>query len=237
MSKAKQFWNKEYGKAKRSGGSNPHLALSTEPAEDLVKFAKWLERREGRKSLNVTAQALDLGCGNGRNLLFLSREYGVRGVGYDISETAIAQAQKAAQGLPLRFEVRSLSEPIPLPDSSVTLALDMMSSHVLLEAERRQLRDEIFRVLRPGGWLFFRSFLLEEDLHAKRLLKESPGPEEGMYIHPEIGAPEYVWAEDSFTDFYGERFAIEKIDKSFKHRHEDGSAWKRRTLAAYLQKS
>lgn len=237
MKKGRGFWDTEYKKARKSGPQGPHLTLSDEPAEDLMKFTRWLEREHGKRFLNVTAQALDLGCGNGRNLVFLAKEFGMRGVGYDISKVAIESAKKAAEGLPLKFSVRSLAEPIPLPDTSVTIALDMMSSHVLKKVEREALRSEILRVLRPEGWLFFKSFLLEEDAHAKRLLREYPGPEEGMYIHPEIGVPEYVWTEEGVREFFEPYFTIHRIEKSFKHRHADGSAWKRRTLSVYLEKS
>ncbi|MDO8523896.1 MAG: class I SAM-dependent methyltransferase [bacterium] len=230
MKNRKDFWEKEY----KTGS---HLALSDEPAEDLIKFTRWLQRNYGRRFLNVTAQALDVGCGNGRNLIFLAKEFGMRGVGYDISKTAIEQAKKNAEGLPLEFSIRSLSELIPLQGESVTLALDMMSSHVLTRAKREELRGEISRVLKSEGWLFFKSFLLDEDAHAKRLLKENPAEEEGMYIHPEIGVPEYVWTEEELRRFFEPYFAIHRIEKSHKHLHADGSPWKRRTISAYLEKT
>jgi len=225
----KDFWNKQYKKP-------THLELSIDPSEDLKKFTRYLLREHGKAFLNVTTKAVDLGCGNGRNLICLSREFGVHGVGYDTSDVAIRDAKTAAHGLPLQFEVRSIADPIPLPDASVALALDMMSSHVLTKVEREALRGEVLRTLRPNGWLFFKSFLLEDDLHAKRLLKESPAAEEGMYIHPEIGVPEYVWTEYALREFFEPYFTIHKIEKSHKHRHADGSAWKRRTVSAYLQK-
>ena len=233
----KNFWDAEYKKRRVSGAQRPHLALSTEPAEDLIAFTRFLERHYGKKFLNVTAQALDIGCGNGRNLIYLARSFGMRGAGFDISQAAIAEARVAAGTLPLKFFTASLTQPIPLPDASVTIALDMMSSHVLKRAERETLRDEILRLLRADGWLFFKSFLLEEDAHAKRLLSEFPGPEEGMYVHPEIGAAEYVWSENAVHDFFEPYFTVHHVEKSHKHRHADGSAWKRRTISAYLQKS
>ncbi len=223
------FWNKQYSNA-------THLALSDEPSEDLVKFTRYLVREHGKKYLNVTTKVADLGCGNGRNIIFLSKEFGVHGLGYDTSDVAIRDAKKGAEGLPLEFTVQSLTEPIPLPDSSVLIALDMMSSHFLRKNEREALRTEVVRVLRPGGWLFFKSFLLDEDINAARMLREHPGPEEGMYVHPEIGVPEYVWTENALREFFEPHFTIHKIEKSYKHRHADGSAWKRRTISAYLQK-
>ena len=224
------FWNKQYKRP-------THFELSDEPAEDLVKFTRYLKRREGKRNLNVTCAALDLGCGNGRNLIFLAREFGMRGLGYDTSGEAIAQAKNAGAGLSVEFLVRSLKDPIPLPDSSVTLTLDMMSSHVLKAVERGKLRAEVLRVLKPGGWLFFKSFLLDEDRNAARMLRENPGPEPGMYIHPEIGVAEHVWREDELTDFFSPYFTIHKIDKSHKHIAKDGSPWKRRTVSVYMEKN
>jgi SAM-dependent methyltransferase len=228
----RDFWNKQYKKP-------THLALSSEPAEDLVKFASWLLRQHGKKFLNVTGLVADLGCGNGRNLIALAREYGVHGVGYDTSREALMQgrARADAESLPLVFEERSIAKPIPLADGSVTIALDMMSSHVLLKAEREALRDEIVRILKPGGWLFFKSFLLDEDRNAERMLRDYPGPEEGTYIHPEIGVPEYVWTEMGLREFFEPYFVIHKVDPSHKHRTKEGDPWKRRTVSLYLEKS
>lgn len=228
--KKPNFWNKEYKQS-------THLALSDEPAEDLIKFTRWLERREGRKSLNVTCAALDLGCGNGRNLIYLAQNFNMRGLGYDTSGVAIAEAKNLGAGLPVEFLIRSIADPIPLADSSVTIALDMMSSHVLNKAQREKLRDEVFRVLRPGGYLFFKSFLLDEDKNALRMLRDYPGPEPYTYIHPEIGAVEYVWTEEALEEFFNDQFSILKIERSHKHLTKHNEAWKRRTISAYLEKS
>lgn len=223
------FWDREYK-------GPTHLALSNEPAEDLEKFCRFLERKCGKALLNVTTQAVDIGCGNGRNLIYLSKTYGMRGLGYDLSKEAIDQATQAAQGTPLKFVVQDLRKPIPLPDASCTLALDMMASHILKKQERDDLMYEVLRVLRPGGWLFFKSFLLDDDANAARMLREHPGPEEGMYIHPEIGHAEYVWTLGAIREQYEDFFKIWKIEKSFKHRRVDGSPWKRRTVSVYLEK-
>ena len=231
MSKGrKDFWNAQY--------KNPtHLALSDEPAEDLEKFCRYLERNHGKSLMNVTTQAVDIGCGNGRNLIYLSETYGMRGLGYDTSSEAIAQATAAAGELPVKFLVQDLRQPIPLPNNSVTIALDMMASHILAKDEREALLYEILRALRPNGWLFLKTFLLDEDKNAERMLRQNPGPEAGMYIHPELGHAEYVWTIGSIKKHFGDFFTIHKMEKSHKHLHSDGSAWKRRTVSVYLEKN
>ncbi len=224
----KKFWNREYQKP-------THLAISTEPSEDLQKFTRWLERHYRGRILNLTTSILDLGCGNGRNSIWLSREFGVHGSGYDLSSEAVAQATRAAVGLPLTFAVRNLAEPLSLADESVDLVLDLMSSHVLKSAERLQLKQEIKRVLKSEGWFMFKSFLLEDDDHAKRLLRDHPADEEHSYLHPELGVQEHVWTIDEIVEFFGSDFEIHKIDKSHKHRSR-GRAFRRRTVSVYLQK-
>ncbi len=245
----KKFWNQEYAQAE-------YLALSARPSENLIKFTRWLEREYGKGWLNKWTTVLDLGCGNGRHLIYLNQTFGCRGYGYDISEEAIKQAinhagssangpnlGRSASGNPklkplatsLNFEVRSLTEALPLADQSVDLALDMMSSHVLRQTERERLRDEVLRVLKPRGYLLFKTFLAEGDIHTKRLLREHPAGEPGSYIHPELGVYEHVWTIDEIKDFFGPYFEVRKIEKSHKHILH-GRAHKRRYVVVYLEK-
>lgn len=226
--KGRKFWNKEYAQ-------KDHLALSTEPSEDLLKFIRWLEREEGHLQLNSISSAVDIGCGNGRNLIYLAQTFGMAGTGIDISAEAIAQAKANSEDLPLTYHVQSIAESIPVADNSCTIVLDMMASHVLNESERKALRNEILRVLKPGGWLFFKTFLLDEDLNAKRLLAEHPADEPGSYIHPKIGILEHVFTEAEIDEVLGEDFIVHKIYKSHRHMRK-GKAFKRRSISVYAQK-
>lgn len=228
MSKHQEFWNKEYK-------TSAHFALSEDPADDLEKFCRWVERRYGKRFLNVTTQALDLGSGNGRNLIFLAKTYGMRGVGYDISSEGVKFAEKNSSDLPITYVARSIEGSLDLPDHFVSLVLDMMTSHFLRAREREVLRSEILRVLKPGGWLFFKTFLADEDLHVKRLLKENAAEEDHAYIHPRSGLYEYTWTEDAVHEFFEPYFTIHKIERSHKHL-KDGKANKRRSIVVYMEK-
>ncbi len=222
------FWDSEY--------SNPeHLALSDEASEDLMKFCRWLERETKGSRANQTASAIDMGCGNGRNLVYLARTYGMRGVGYDSSSAAIKEAKRLSEGLNLRYEVRTMAGFITEPDASQIIGLDMMSSHFLKAEDRTLLRDEIHRVLKPGGFLFMKTFVKDGDLHTKRLLEEFPGPEAGTYIHPVIGVAEYAYGEEELVDFLSEKFIVHKVYLSHKHVSR-GKARKRRTISVYAEK-
>ncbi|MFT7507345.1 MAG: SAM-dependent methyltransferase [Acidimicrobiales bacterium] len=226
------FWDQEY--------TNPeHLSMSVEVSGDLEKFTRWLERQTKRTFLNPTASVVDFGCGNGRNLLYLAGSYGMHGIGNDSSSAAIKEAKMLAEkeGANLQYEVRTMAGTHPrISDNSQTLALDMMSSHFLNKGDRALLRDEIFRVLKPGGYLFMKTFLKDGDIHTARLIEEKPGTEESSYIHPVIGVQEHVYSEDELIDFLGEKFVIHRTYPSHKHKSK-GKARKRRTISVYAQKS
>lgn len=222
------FWDKEY--------TNPeHLKLSAAESEDLAKFTRWLIRRNRGDVLMQNESAFDAGCGNGRNLIYLAKQFEMRGAGVDISSAAIAQARRASKELDIAYHVGSAGAPLPVENESQSIALDMMTSHFLSKTEREALRDELFRIIKPGGFLFMKTFLKDEDLHTARLLKEAPGEEEGSYIHPVMGVSEYVYSEDELVAFLGEKFLIRKVSRSHRHRTKKG-AGKRRTISVYAEK-
>jgi SAM-dependent methyltransferase len=222
------FWDAEY--------TNPsHLKLSTKQSEDLEKFTRWLIRQERQDLFTPPHSVLDVGCGNGRNLIYLTNLYGIPGVGYDISKAAIAQAVAASKGLPIAYTARSIAGELTLNNDSQGIVLDMMTSHFLTASEREGLRDEIHRVLQPGGHLFMKTFLKDEDLHTRRLLADHPGTEPGTYIHPVMGVPEFVYSEEELVNFLSNKFIIHKIYRSHKHAFR-GEARKRRTITIYAEK-
>jgi len=222
------FWDKEY--------TNPeHLKLSDKESQDLAKFTRWIIRRERHDLLQPKESAFDAGCGNGRNLIYLANEFEMTGAGVDISAAAISQAKAASKDLSIKYFVGSAANPLPVENDSQALALDMMTSHFLNKDERTKLRDEIFRVLKPGGFLFMKTFLKDGDLHTRRLIQEYPGKEEGTYIHPVMGVAEYVYSEEELVEFLSEKFIVRKIYRSHKHISR-GKARKRRTISIYAEK-
>jgi ubiquinone/menaquinone biosynthesis C-methylase UbiE len=228
----KEFWNREY--------KDPEfLALSDEASSDLQKFTRWLQKEYGKDVLRPDVTVLDAGCGNGRNLLWLNEEYRVRGFGYDISEEAIKQATQKAQkqkwGNKLTFIVHSIGQDIPLPDSSVDMVLDMMSSHFLKDIERERYIKEVARVLKPQGVLFFKSFYAEGDRHAKELIEKESAGEKNAYIHPRMKVYEYVWNDESLSNYFDNDFILHHKEASHRHMQR-GKPNKRRSIVCYFEK-
>ncbi len=228
----KEFWNKEY--------DDPGMfALSDEVSADVVKCARWMMKEYGKDVFRTDTVVLDAGCGNGRNLLWFNEMFRVAGYGYDISDTAIAQANaQAAQqqwGSKLTFKVRSLDELIPLEDESVDLVIDAMSSHFLKNVERARFISEVARVLKPQGVLFFKSFYAERDSHTKELLEKHGAGEENAYIHPKLKVYEYVWTDAALASSFDNDFIMMKKELSGKH-HIKGKPAKRRSVVCYFEK-
>ncbi len=228
----KEFWNSEY--------KDPGMfALSDDVSTDLVKFTRWLQKEYGDDVLRPDVTVLDAGCGNGRNLLWMNEHFRVRGFGYDISEEAISQAQKRADsqqwGNKLTFMVHSIGADIPLPDESVDIVIDAMSSHFLKNAERERYITELARVLKPQGAIFFKSFYAERDSHTKGLLADHGAGEENAYIHPKLKVYEYVWTDAAIEASFGEQFIIMRKEASHRH-HVKGKPSKRRSITCYFEK-
>jgi SAM-dependent methyltransferase len=226
----KDFWNDEY---KDPG----YFALSTVVSSDLEKWVRWMQKEFGKDVFRPGLTVLDLGTGNGRNLIHLCKQFGMYGIGYDISDEGIKQAKAAAaeQKVSAEFSVRSISDPIPLADGSVDIVLDMMASHFLKEDERMLYRAELLRVLAPGGFLFFKSFYAQGDMHAKNLIKDHSGGETNSYIHPTMKVYEYVWTDEALGAFFGSAFTL--LHKEGSHRHfNKGKPNKRRSVVCYFEK-
>jgi len=227
QSRGKAFWNKEYK-------HSTYLALSTTHSQDLERFIKFLIREE-KQIPNQDMQVFDIGCGNGRNLIYLAKQYGVRGTGIDISDEAIVQARTQSENLSLTYSVKSATKYLPAEDASQDIVLDMMTSHMFNDVERTTLVQEIYRILRPGGWLFFKTFLAEKDRNVARLLHTHGTDEQRTYTHPKSGLTEHVYTTKEIESLLEGHFEIRRMHKSYGHLHHHKAA-KRRSVSVYAQR-
>jgi arsenite methyltransferase len=97
---------------------------------------------------------LDLGSGAGLDAMIAAWRVGSTGcvVGVDLNPAMCAKAQAHVAATGSQMECREGSmENIPLPDISV----DVVISNGVINLSFRKCRvvEEIFRVLRPGGWI------------------------------------------------------------------------------------
>jgi ubiquinone/menaquinone biosynthesis C-methylase UbiE len=99
---------------------------------------------------------VDVACGTGRFLTFVKDNYPRLPVtALDLSEAYLAEARDALQSW-RRIDFRvALAEDIGLPEASQDVATCIFLFHELPRKVRRQVADEVFRILKPGGLLLF----------------------------------------------------------------------------------
>lgn len=222
-----QAWEKEYQRPQ-------FLTLGTEPLADVKDFFKYLRRKE--KLILEDFVVLDLGCGNGKNVIYAVENFCKSGIGYDISKTAIAAAQELSGSLPITYEVRSIGEKFSLENGSVGIVLDVTSSNSLNESEREIYLQEAQRVLKAGGFMFVRALCLDGDKNAKQLIKESPGTEKDTYVLPSVGVTERVFTKQDFIDTYGKYFGIVQLEKTEGYQKWGNQSYRRQYWVAYLKR-
>ena len=96
---------------------------------------------------------LDLGSGGGIDVLLSAKRVGPTGFAYGLDMTdemlALAERNRAAQGVDNVQFLKGHIEEIPLPESAVDVVIS--NCVINLAADKGQVLREAFRVLRPGG--------------------------------------------------------------------------------------
>jgi SAM-dependent methyltransferase len=123
------------------------------PDENLVR---WLDAG----ALPVRGRALDVGCGHGRNALYLARcGWAVQAL--DASPTALAWARErvAASGLPVQL-IQGQAQAFRSDDQGpgLDLVYDAGCFHHIAPHRRPGYLAHLAAQLRPGGWLGLVSF-------------------------------------------------------------------------------
>lgn len=94
------------------------------------------------------ARVLDVGCGSGATVERLVSLYQLQAIGLDPSEVLLETGKQRHPGLNL---IRGLGEDIPFPDNHMDGVFSECALSVMEDLE--QALREIYRVLKPGGWL------------------------------------------------------------------------------------
>lgn len=119
---------------------------------------QWLPR------INVETrppEALDVGCGLGRNALYLARR-GWQVVGVDISDVALGRLEQAAaaEALPIRCVPRDLeTDLIEADDPALGGPYDLA---IMIRYTNLLLIESLKRILRPGGYLIVEEHLVTD---------------------------------------------------------------------------
>jgi SAM-dependent methyltransferase len=124
--------------------AKPCPFFGTSPDESL---AKWV-----REGLIPPGRALELGCGNGRNAIFLARQgFSVEGVDYSQAAIAWAEHRIAEAGVAVSLTCRTVFELEP-EAGSCDLVYDSGCFHHIPPHRRKKYVELVVNALKPGGW-------------------------------------------------------------------------------------
>ena len=128
------------------------------------------------------ARFLDLGCGNGRHLVYFSK-LGYRITGLDSAPSALRLSQEWLQrnGLSGDLLLSDSRSPFPIADESFDILLStQVIHHALLETVLYTI-SEITRVVRPGGFILITVPVFRETREPKRMEESSITP---SFLYP-----------------------------------------------------
>lgn len=149
-------------------------------------------------------RALDMGSGNGRNSIYLAKNgYSVDAI--ELSSNAVDEANNKIRAEGLSDSVKTIQgnvgEKLPYGDDSFDLIIDMMTFHLLSRSEREIYISELQRILKRGGYYLIRT-LASDSPAIKKLVNDSPGPEENSYTIPQSGMVEKAFTEQELLSLF-----------------------------------
>ena len=191
----KHFWELEYSD---KSPSFEELA-SEKPNTAVIKLVDYLTERK----VALKGKLLEVGCGMGRNTNWLAR-HGFEVTGVDISSNAISEAKKRAKkiNLSVRYQQLDILKKWPFATQSFDFVIDIVTSQLLTEKQRKSYTSKIFRTLKPGGKFLLYTLDRSVDRQAQGLLRKYPGPEEYTYKIPQGGLIERTFTLKEIKKLY-----------------------------------
>lgn len=131
------------------------------PPEELIRFcARHFYSRQPRSSVRL----LEVGFGTGANLWYFAREgFNVYGLEGSESGAALARQRLDAEcpgwnrGETDRLRVGDMCDPLPWADNAFDAVIDNTAVTYVDHGSACSVYVEMYRVTRPGGWLYART--------------------------------------------------------------------------------
>ena len=126
------------------------------PPEELIRFiARNFYKKKDRSLIKI----LEIGCGTGANIWFLSRE-GFSAYGIDGSIIAISKAKERLNNENLKYNlVKADATNIPYKNDFFDAVIDIECVYANNLESTKKIINEVYRVLKNNGYFFSKTFM------------------------------------------------------------------------------
>ena len=170
------------------------------------KKSFWKFIRRARKNDFQLMTGLEIGCGKGRNAIWLAHQ-GVKMKAFDFSPSAIRMAKSRVSRKiihKISFSKHDITETWPFAADSFDFVIDnFVSTDIEGVRNRRFLAKELYRVLKPGGYFFLYTNTTKSDLYREMVkARHLVSNEKHAFYYPEMKKFEKVFDKIELDDLY-----------------------------------
>lgn len=180
---------------------NPKVLLqmhSDEVSGGVVRFWDFLKKKEVKNLKGV-----EIGCGKGRNTIWLAK-HGIEMTGFDFSPFAVKEAKVRAiktKNSKADFKIADATKKWPFSSSIFDFGIDCFASTDIESIKGRKFAaKEMYRVLKPGGFLMAYMLSPEDGFH-REMIKKRPTKEKNAFLH-DTGKFEKCFSAKETRDLY-----------------------------------
>ncbi|MGE3624253.1 MAG: class I SAM-dependent methyltransferase [Bdellovibrionales bacterium] len=221
------LWTAEY-----EMGGIPSSARET-PSGAVVWAYELLRQREF-----LLRTAVDVGCGKGRNSLFLARQ-GMTVTAMDFIPDAIDHLNQTTRAEGLESKIRAhrfdVTEPWPLEPAGADLVVDAFCfKHIIDSGEREAYKQSLIRTIRMRGHYLISFASIGDGYYGRYVVREN---EDGVQlaVDPANGIPSLLFDRDHIIRFFGPELDLYAEIHHNKPSAMHGRLYKRSTYALLFQ--
>ena len=225
MRKQKEIWEREHETSAMLPSHD-----SEKESGNVVLFAKYLKE----KGLIPPLNCIDIGCGKGRNSIYLAK-LGFHVYAMDYIEKALEIVRERARKnnlLNVKTILGNIDEDWPFESNFFDVAIDNYSSiDIETKAGREKYKSELMRTLKPKGYALVCVVSANDELERKQM----EGPEKNSVFWSENNKFQKNYDEEELKEFYKE-FKILELREVSKKSEKLGKAYIATNYWVVLQK-
>ena len=189
-------------------------SFRTNPSGSVELFVNLLETRGV-----VSGHALDIGCGTGRNSLYLAfRGFRVSAMDFVPEMVDTLRLASEEQGFSDRImpHCHDVAQPWPLKPNTFDLAVDAFCyKHQIAEAAKNNYRNELKRVLKPNGY-YMLTLAGSDDGYYGPFLSSSPDPARRVIVDPANEIQSILYSKEDVLAEFSPDFEL----RDYKHKQK-----------------